>query len=73
MVVPRPIEQIVSGKDGVYELIYLQRESRMLSKYKKLVEGFDKYLGDDFEETEKKVILAFPKFLLILIFYTNYF
>lgn len=55
MVVPRPIEQIVSGKDGVYELIYLQRESRMLSKYKKLVEGFDKYLGDDYQETEKKV------------------
>jgi len=53
--VPRPIEQIVSGKEGVYELIYLQRESRTLSKYKKLVEGFDKYLGDDMEETEKKV------------------
>jgi hypothetical protein len=57
MVVPRPIEQIVSGKDGVYELINLQRESRMLSKYKKLVEGFDKYLGNKYEEIEKKVNL----------------
>jgi len=56
IVVPRPIEQIVSGKDGVYELIYLQRESRTLSKYKKLVEGFDKYNGNNYEETEKKVL-----------------
>lgn len=34
----------------------------MLSKYKKLVEGFDKYLGDDYEETEKKVKFNFTFF-----------
>ena len=44
---PKPIEQIVSGRDGFYELVYLQRESRLLSKYKKLVQSFDKI-------TEKK-------------------
>jgi hypothetical protein len=41
-VVPHPIEQIVCGKDGLYELILLQRESRSLAKYEKLVKVYDK-------------------------------
>lgn len=40
--IPSPIEQIVTGSSGLYELILIQRESRSLSKYKKLVIGFDK-------------------------------
>ena len=52
---PKPIEQIVCGKDGIYELLYLQRESRTLSKYKKLVEGYDKFLKNDYEKNEKQV------------------
>ncbi len=40
--IPQPIEQIITGKDGFYELFLLQRESRPLSKYKKSVECFDK-------------------------------
>ena len=41
-IIPHPIEQIVAGKEGFYELFLLQRESRLLSKYEKLVESFDK-------------------------------
>jgi hypothetical protein len=41
-VVPHPIEQIVGGKDGNFELVLLQRESRSLSKYAKLVGSYDK-------------------------------
>ena len=54
---PRPIEQIISGKGGIYELINLQRESRILTKYKKLVEVHDKYFTKNIEEMEKKVFI----------------
>jgi hypothetical protein len=55
-VIPHPIEQIVNGKEGFYELINLQRESRPLLKYKKLVEGFDKLSnGKEHSEVEKMV------------------
>lgn len=55
-VVPHPIEQIVTGKEGFYELINLQRESRSLCKYKKLVDGFDKLTDNKkHHEVEKMV------------------
>jgi hypothetical protein len=57
-VVPHPIEQIVTGKEGLYEVILLQRESRHLTKYKKLVENFDKITEDKKPiEVEKLVII----------------
>lgn len=55
-VVPHPIEQVVSGRDGFYEVVNLQRESRALTKYKKLVEGFDKLTENKkHSEVEKMV------------------
>jgi hypothetical protein len=75
-VVPHPIEQIVSGKEGLFELILLQRESRSLAKYAKLVEGYDK----DNEkkeplEIEKKVSQIFPNLFffnkIFLFFFTQ--
>ncbi len=53
-IVPHPIEQIVGGKDGNFELVLLQRESRALSKYAKLVGTYDK-------NTEKKKPLEIEK------------
>jgi hypothetical protein len=41
MSIPYPIEQFVTGNSGVYEVYLIQRESRSLSKYKKMVESFD--------------------------------
>ena len=59
---PHPIEQIIGGKDGLFELFLLQRESRSLSKYAKLVKGYDKDTeGKQPLEIEKKVSLI--KFL----------
>lgn len=69
--IPGPIEQIVNGKNGVYDMIYLQRESRSLSRYEKLVELFDKnYDSDKLMEMEKKVNENF--FYLINFFYFIY-
>jgi hypothetical protein len=39
--IPYPIEQVITGTSGMYEIILLQKEARSLSKYRKLVEGFD--------------------------------
>jgi hypothetical protein len=33
--IPHPIEQIINGNNGIYDLIYIQREAKPLSKYKK--------------------------------------
>ncbi len=55
--IPFPIEQYVSGTAGNYEVTLIQRESRSLSKYKKLVEGFD-------ELTEGKSSLEIEKMVL---------
>lgn len=33
--IPHPIEQIINGNNGIYDLIYIQREAKLLSKYKK--------------------------------------
>jgi len=41
-IIPSPIEQIVTGVAGLFEVVLIQRESRTLTKYKKLVETFDK-------------------------------
>ena len=41
-IIPSPIEQIVTGAAGLFEVVLIQRESRSLTKYKKLVETFDK-------------------------------
>jgi hypothetical protein len=69
--IPHPIEQIVSGKDGYYELIYLQRESRPLTKYHKLVESFDKMTeGKTPLELEKMVSNNFNIFNVN--FYKNF-
>lgn len=66
-VVPHPIEQIVNGKEGIYELINLQRESRPLCKYKKLVESFDKLTNNkEHPEVEKMVNLQFLFLTLVL-------
>jgi hypothetical protein len=65
-VVPHPIEQIVGGKDGNFELVLLQRESRALSKYAKLVGCFDK-------NTEKKKPFEVEKMVsLIVLFCLTY-
>jgi hypothetical protein len=65
-IVPHPIEQIVGGKDGLFDLILLQRESRSLSKYAKLVKGYDKE-NENREpiDIEKKVSknLFYPLFI----------
>jgi hypothetical protein len=39
--IPYPIEQVVTGSSGVYEVFLIQREARSLNKYRKLVESFD--------------------------------
>ena len=55
--IPNPIEQIVSGKDGFYELVLLQKESRSLLKYKKLVEKYDSITDNKkIDEIEKLVL-----------------
>jgi len=68
--IPGPIEQIVSGNNGVYEMVYLQRESRSLSRYEKLVECFDKtYDPNKLIDLEKKVKfnLYFFKFFFMFV------
>jgi hypothetical protein len=75
-VIPHPIEQIVGGKDGLFDLILLQRESRSLSKYAKLVKGYDKDNENkepiDIEKKVSKIleffILIFPDFIFALKF-----
>lgn len=65
--IPHPIEQIVSGKEGFYEVVNLQRESRLLSKYKKLVESFDKITDNKTPvEVEKKV----SKYNIFILFFS---
>lgn len=39
--IPYPIEQVVTGSSGIYEVFLIQREARSLNKYRKLVESFD--------------------------------
>jgi hypothetical protein len=59
----------VGGKDGLFELILLQRESRSLLKYAKLVQGYDKDTENKKPiEIEKKVSEFLTYFLFILIF-----
>ena len=59
--IPHPIEQIVAGKEGLYELFLLQRESRSLLKYEKLVGSFDKITENKKPvEVEKLVSINFP-------------
>jgi jumonji domain-containing protein 2 len=41
LTVQRPIEQNVWGNNGIFELMYLLRESRTLEKYEKYVSKFD--------------------------------
>lgn len=41
LTVQRPIEQNVWGSNGIFELMYLLRESRSLEKYEKYVSKFD--------------------------------
>jgi len=61
--IPKPIEQIINGRDGIYELIYLQKESRSFSRYKKLVEVFDKNFDEEkLIDYEKKVMFFFTFF-----------
>lgn len=58
MTVPHPIEQIVNGSNGFYELLLLQKESRPFAKFSKVVEGFDKLSeGKEPIDVEKLVIL----------------
>jgi hypothetical protein len=40
--IPSPIEQIVTGAGGLFEVVLIEREARTLTKYKKFVESFDK-------------------------------
>mmetsp|Transcript_16713 Transcript_16713/g.14628 ORF Transcript_16713/g.14628 Transcript_16713/m.14628 type:complete len:403 (+) Transcript_16713:31-1239(+) len=41
LVVRKPIEQFVHGRNGLYELVYMVRESRSLAKYQKFVSKFE--------------------------------
>ena len=66
-IIPHPIEQIVTGKDGFYELFLLQRESRLLSKYEKLVESFDKITDNKKPcDVEKLVSRIYNLFLFLI-------
>ncbi len=60
-IIPSPIEQIVTGAAGLFEVILIQRESRSLTKYKKLVETFDKL-------TDEKTPLQIERMVKILIY-----
>lgn len=46
MTVQRPIEQNVWGSNGIFELMYLLRESRSIDKYEKYVSKFDYCIKD---------------------------
>ena len=63
-VVPHPIEQIVAGKDGNFELVLLQRESRSLSKYAKLVGSYDKITEKKKPFEIEKMVSLNPIFLI---------
>ena len=59
--IPFPIEQIVTGNSGIYEVFLIQREFRSLAKYKKLVECFDQL-------TDNKTPLEIEKLVSILLY-----
>lgn len=42
--IPNPIEQIVNGQNGIYDVILLQTEPKTLLKYQKIVEGNEKII-----------------------------
>lgn len=42
--IPHPIEQIVNGQNGIYDLVLFQTESKTLTKYQKIVEGYEKII-----------------------------
>jgi hypothetical protein len=51
-----PIEQVVNGSSGLYEVILIQKESRSLTKYKRLVVDYDKVTdGKSISEIEQLV------------------
>ena len=37
--IPNPIEQIINGQNGIYDVILLQTDPKALTKYQKVVEG----------------------------------
>jgi hypothetical protein len=54
--ISNPIEQVVNGSSGLYEVILIQKESRSLAKYKKLVIDYDKLTeGKSMTEIEQLV------------------
>jgi hypothetical protein len=55
-VIPHPIEQIVSGKEGYYELFLMTRESRTLSKYEKQVSSYDHITEDKTPDEIEKLV-----------------
>jgi len=69
-VIPHPIEQIVAGNEGFYELFLLQRESRLLSRYEKLVKSFDKITENkkpvDVEKLVSKINIKFEHLIYYL-------
>lgn len=58
LTVPHPIEQIVSGSAGFYEVLLLQKESKPFNKFAKLVEPFDK-LSDNKKPSEVEKLVSF--------------
>jgi hypothetical protein len=53
----------VSGNGGIFELVYFIRESRSLSKYRNLVESYDKLAESKTkDEIEKLVSLSITSF-----------
>jgi hypothetical protein len=63
--VSHPIEQVVNGSSGFYEALLIQKESRSLAKYKKLVIDYDKLTeGKTIKEVEQLVnyqLISFGK------------
>ena len=56
--IPNPIEQIINGKNGIYDLIYIQKEAKVLSKYKKAALNNEKIIENKSpSEIEKLVII----------------
>jgi hypothetical protein len=63
----------VTGKDGLYELILLQRESRSFSKYQKLVGSFDKITENKKPEEVEKLVSNFNIFQIKFKVFNKYF
>lgn len=61
LTVPNPIEQIISGSNGFYELLLLQKESMTLNKFNKEVKALDR-ISDNKKPVEVEKLVNFVVF-----------